>query len=96
MRGWDVVWLVKCLPGMCKALDLISNMESNQVAWHNKVMPALRRWRGEDQEFEVIVGSLLSLGAAWTTGDSVYKRKGGYWDSSRSISNNFRLLLTLT
>lgn len=48
-------------------MEDISCSEGNEklAQWYTPVMPAVRKWRWEDQEFKVSLGYMISLRGAW-------------------------------
>lgn len=54
-----------------------NNKVKNWVWWCMSMIPALGRWKREDQEIEVVLGYRVSFGSAWATWDCVSTKWGG-------------------
>lgn len=59
LKGWGSS--SECLPGIHKALGLLPMMDKSQVYWCMSVVPALGRWRQEDQRFRPLSDIFLTL-----------------------------------
>lgn len=59
-RAWAVAQLEHCLPGLHEAPCLIPN-SINKIWCRVPVIPTLRKWRQENQEFKVVLGYTFSF-----------------------------------
>jgi hypothetical protein len=64
------VLLVEC---MLEALDCILSNAKKPKRWCKFTIPAVGRWRQEDQKFRIILGSRVTSGPTWATLDSAPK-----------------------
>lgn len=55
----EMMSLVQCLPSMQDALDLIPKTTYTECLF-TALIPALRRWRQEEEEFKVTLGYMTS------------------------------------
>lgn len=51
---------------MHEAMSSVANTTLNPVQRCMPIIPALKGWRQEDQEYDVILGYIASLGPPWT------------------------------